>query len=258
MNEETSEDWKWQAFEMLDTFTTSSLPIAPEAVELLTCCEGQENLALDGIKCMFSTLQFERGDKLTALEFGRIFGHWYILCCVITNSATFARIQDQQFHALTDSRDKIDGIISEHIPDAKKGPVTGIFHLLAELGDPRHREALKAAIPEFRAVCGEVIAMAHRKGGKECQDFMQGYSEALRAGTVLDDGQPVQRDRFKELLMFVWPFIKQTGLSAADLHEYMDQTLGHNLTGNRERVAKHLNRRNAGLRGKGRPKKGKG
>jgi hypothetical protein len=255
MSTAENKDWKLQVLDALDDFMRRADPEREASSTLLLEDEGQENLWQEAIRSIFPTSQFRRGDALCALELGRLFGHWQCLWKTLIISPVYSEILTASHAQAVELRDKIDSILAERKPEAIKGIETGLFHLLAAITDPAFIPKARENRRKFEGVCDSVMQFAGRQDAGERDEFLSGYREALASSPIDDRGVPKIPNILAMLLAFSRPFAVRAGLSAADFQEGIDQLANANITGNPERFSKHLQRRKASVRGKGRPAK---
>lgn len=255
MNDDAHQDWKWQVVDQIDRFLEQIAPEWNEVSEFLLEDEGQVNLAWEAIKPFFPTNRFKPGEKLTAIELGRFFGHWRCLWIAFTISKTLHDRYEQSHRVAVEARDKIDTIMLENYPDAIDGIKTSVDHLLAVTTDPAFIDTIRNNDKKFEDMAKAIREFAGMQPEKERYAFMQGYSQALRAEVLDEKGLPLISDNLAALLAFCRPFAIRAKLAAKDFQEQIDKLAGSRITGHPESFAKRLQRRNASLRGKGRPSK---
>lgn len=255
MNMEKGQDWKWQVIDKVIEFIQAVDPGGEEASDLLLEDEGQLHLAWDAMRPLFPTNRFKPGDALTAIELGRLFGHWRSLWIVLTISEVLRTRLAESYLAVTEIRDKIDSILTEHMPEAKQGIQTGVLHLLSVTSDPSLIDAIRNHDKEFEALALSVREMSYVQNAVERENFMKGYGQALSCAPLDESGEIKTPNKLAQLLMFCRPFAIRAGLAACDFQEGIDFFAGARITGNPEGFSKHLQRRKASLRSKGRPAK---
>lgn len=252
---EKGQDWKWQVVDSLDEFAQDTDPGREQSTQLLLEDDGQINLVIDALKQVFPTSRFRRGDELTALELGRIFGHWCYLWETLISSQTYLAALIEAHAETVNLRDKIDSILAEHLPEAMKGIETGIFHLLAEMNDPAFITSARGRKREFQALRTAVFQLANYQQPSERDPFLKGFGEAIASCPLDENGLPNNPGKLQTLLAVVRPYAVRGGLSSSDFQHAIDELNGSMITGHYDGFAKHLQRRNASLRGKGRPLK---
>lgn len=248
-------DWKWQVIDKIIAFVNSVDPAGDEARDLLLEDEGQVNLAWDALRPLFPTNRFRPGDELTAIDLGRLFGHWRSLWITLTISQFLRERLAASHSVVVGVRDKIDAVLQEGMPEAMKGIQTGIFHLLSAMTDPTQVDAIRKSDKRFEALALAVREMSYCQVAADREAFMKGYGQALTCSPMDEDGSPKMPNKLAQLLMLCRPFAIRAGLAASDFQEGIDFFAGASITGNPEGFAKHLQRRKASLRGKGRPPK---
>lgn len=248
-------DWKWQVVDMIIAFVDNVDPGGVEARELLLEDEGQVNLTWDAVQPLFPTNRFRSGDDLTAIELGRLFGHWRSLWIVLTISDALRERLAMSHLATVGVRDKIDAILGEGMPEAMQGIETGLFHLLSVTDNPAQLDAIRDSNKAFEALALAVREISYIQVKADREAFMRGYGEALTCAPLDDDGSIKMPNKLAQLLMFCRPYAIRAGLAACDFQEGIDSIAGSQITGNPEGFSKHLQRQKAPLRGKGRPAK---
>lgn len=255
MSADAEKDWKWQIVDELDNFVTGIDPDGEGARELLLEDEGQVNLVWDAIKPFFPTNRFKPGDKLTAIELGRFVGHWRNLwIAMIVTKGLRERIAESH-NKIVEARNKIDVILVEHLPSALNGIGTSICHILAVTNDPVSIDLIRKKDKDFQTLAASVRQFVYQQPHDEREAFMKGYGQALSAQTIEEDGSPKTPNHLAQLLAFCRPFAIRAELAACDFQEHIEKIAGRRITGHPEAFAKHLQRRKASLRGKGRPAK---
>ncbi len=225
-----------------------------EARQLLLEDEGQVNLAWDALKPLFPTCRFRTGDELTAIELGRLYGHWRSLWIVITVSESIMAKMSETHQMAVEIRNKIDTFCAKHFPDASTGVDAGIFHLLSSTNDPTLIEAIRAKDVQFQSLAFNIREMSYRQPANEREGFMKGFDQAFACVAIDCNGAVCSPDKLAQLLVFCRPFAVRAGLAASDFQEALEFIGGQQTTGTAESFTKRLQRRKASLRRKGRPR----
>jgi hypothetical protein len=255
MIEGKSKDWKMQVVDEIDSFIQRIDPVGKEAWDLLLEDEGQVNLSWDAMRPFFPTNKLKPGDELTAIELGRLFGHWRSLWIALLVSNMLSERLAESHRKVVEARDRIDVILSKHLPDAMNGIQTSMVHLMAVTNDPALLDAIRENDKAFDALSKSVREFVYSQPHDQREAFMTGYGQALSAQTVDENGSAKMPDKLAQLLVFARPFAIRAKLVASDFQERIDQLAGSRITGHPESFAKRLQRRRASLRGKGRPAK---
>ncbi|OYV04052.1 MAG: hypothetical protein CFE26_18955 [Verrucomicrobiales bacterium VVV1] len=246
-------DWKWQVCDLVEGFLAGFGPGRDDACTLMLEDEGQVNLMWDAIAPLFPTNRFRSGDGLTAIEAGRFFGHWESLWRTIIESVAVLERLTESNRTIVEIRDKIDTVLGEHMPEAIKGVETGVFHLLASATDTDFVRDARDKPEVFERLRADVLHLVHKQNSSDKEAFLSGYGESVGRSTIDENGQPRNQDKLAMLLAFTRPYAKRADFTAGEFQDAIDQLANAQITGNPERFAKHLQRRKASLRGKGRP-----
>jgi len=248
-------NWKWQVVDEIDSFLRRIDPGGEEAWELLLEDEGQMNLLWDAMRPFFPSNRLNLGDELTAIELGRLFGHWRSIWIALLVSNVLRERLAETHRKVVEARDKIDVILNEHLPEAMNGIQTSMVHLLAVTNDPAFLDAIRENDKPFEILSKSVREFAYSQPHEEREAFMTGYGQALSAQAIGENGSAKMPDKLAQLLVFARPFAIRARLVTSDFQEGIDQLAGSPITGHPETFAKRLQRRKASIRGKGRPTK---
>lgn len=250
-----AKEWKAQVLDTLQEFIHNADPDREESSNLILEDEGQVNLMMDALRQVYPTCRFRRGETISAIDLGRVFGHWCCLWRTLIFSDSYLETLTTAHAQVVEVRDKIDLILSEHLPAAMKGVETGVIHFLADMNDPSFITGAREDRRKFEVLKDSVLQFASNQAAHERDPFFLGYDEAVASFPLDEHGAPKNPDKFATLLCYLRPYAMRAGLSAAEFQDVVDIFAGSQITGNPERFAKHLRRRNASLRGKGRPMK---
>lgn len=248
-------DWKWQVFDKFEEFIDSVYKIDESAVKIFLSDKGQVNLAWDSVRHLFPLSHFQNGDILTAIELGKLIGGYHSLWSVLLASTAYYERLTRAAADVKSLRVQIDTILAKSMPNAMQGPATGIIHLLEAMMSPTMIDAVRANRKRFETVLGSVFELVRAQEPAEFRSFMSGYGAAFACCPIDVNGLPIGSDKMAAMVAICRPFLMKQGYSATDLQDCVDGFLQAPLTGHPERFAKHLQRRKASLRGKGRPAK---
>lgn len=253
MSTENGKDWITEMSDEMERFVAEVFPLDQAANELLLCDLGQAHLVADSLKPLFGSLDMKGGEGMTAKGFGKLLGHYEMLFDMMALSTGLLSEMESKHADLIDLRERIDVHLNKHAPNAIQGPQTGVIHLLAEFINPEHCRAAKQASNRFREKIQRVMEVAHSQKTEEREAFLDGYMESKSYRPFGADGLPLGTDKLASLLAVLRPFALAQEMTYADFQEVVDGCAKAQITGHPERFAKHLQRRHAPLRGKGRP-----
>lgn len=217
--------------------------------------DGQKNLIAGAWKSFFSTSKYKRGEEITPLEFGRIFGHWESLFSTWTeNDHPWENLEE--YRAKAKSLDEKLEDLSRHIalpPQLVflRDTLRNAFSIV----DPEIQLKAKACLPEFHALCKRIRLLAASQNQEDRDDFQRGYGAAIASNCVGPDGLAVRRDKKAEFVFMLRPRIMEASMTANDLHSLLELLLGQNASGDPESFSRFLRRNEAGVAPHGRPQK---
>ena len=211
--------------------------------------EGQKNLLKDIAKNAFTTSKHKRGEKMTALEFGRIFGHWETQFRTMVEDGAADRM-------LLESKTNFEK--ARALREVPNLPTNFVFLIDAFLSyekvfDPRVFADAKTYLPDFHALCSRIRSLAASQTMEERNEFQRGYGSAIASNSIGPDGLAVERNKKAEFIAILRPRVMESNMNAGDFHSLLTLLLGQNAAGDVSSFSKHLLRREAAVRGKGRP-----
>jgi hypothetical protein len=253
MNMEKGKGWLLEILDEAEKFTDSIGPDTRAAAEILLGDDGQLNLVWDALKPLFPTCRIKSGDKLSAIEVGRLVGHWSSIWRFMVTSLSYLETLRERHRDLTEVNDKLAELLSHPSIEMDKSLEGSPLVLLETMTNPALVEAAIANNRQFGALLDGIISFVKLQPAHECNDFMKGYREALSSSPFDEKGLPSEPDKLALLLVFCRPAAIREEMTAISFQKGIDQLVGASVTGNPERFSKRLQRKRAGLRTKGRP-----
>lgn len=255
MSEKAGEDWKDQVCDVMSKFADEAFSNCEDANQILIQDVGQAHLVADAIRPLFPTVNFARGDAGTAQGIGRLLGHYESLLLTLAHSVELFTALKNANDVVIDTKNKIDALLDEHMPEATRGPEAGVIHLLSAYTNPDLCAMARKNLGVFREKMQWVLQLIHSQSATERKQFLAGYGEAMSCTVIGSDGLPTSNDKEASYTALLRPFALTLELTNSEFQDVVEHFAQAKITGHPERFAKYLQRHKAPLRGKGRPSK---
>jgi hypothetical protein len=236
---ETSQDWTMRVILRMERFYENFFGELGDAIEERVLQEGWQRLAtIEGIKPLTSTLHWPKKGKVNARAkfIGGLVGH--------TVSHHHAMCQPKLWGLVCEAFNQLGAI------------------LLGGLDESDRLEAdenpFVDATPQFNAAITGVMRIASRQSLPEQTLFFEGYSKALRRGSVTVNAKGVgetTRTSAYQLIAAFSPVIQGHCRSVHDVHRFLERMLGRQRAGTIKRTEAICQTIGLRLRAAGRPEK---
>lgn len=215
-------EWLMRIVNRMDRFYAKFFGDLSDEIDKHFLADGwQLNASLESIKPMTSTVHWPKSGKVNARArmIGGLLGHSVAHYEALCHPKTWAFVADS-INVLIDFAARVPGSIKEDHISPNENP------FLDEL-------------PAFQSALGFCIRLASKQSREEQIQFFEGYSKALRRGSLTIEARPVgetTRTTAFQVLALFGPLLRLHLRSVGDVHRFLVKALGPSRAGSLKRT----------------------